>query len=132
MRKGGASGGRELTRAFQSACAATGMAGEDWRADSRAERCGFGFRRELELQRQMPAGVEEVHISYLGGDHGAACEVSSSWYPGGMGWKGGRSLQAASAAQDGGVGQRTRIAMAGRGGQSLGDAPAPSESLPLL
>ena len=31
-RKGGAWGGRELTPSSQNACAAAGMAGEDWRA----------------------------------------------------------------------------------------------------
>ena len=54
-RKGGAWGGRELTRASQNARAAVGMASQDWRAAGWAERSGFGFGRELKLPRRLPA-----------------------------------------------------------------------------
>lgn len=92
MRKGGAWRGRELTRASQSACAPAGMAGEDWRTGGAAESFESGFARELERPPPLPTGGCELQVSSLGGDHGAACEVSSSWHPARMGRKGRRTL----------------------------------------
>ena len=92
MRKGGAWKGRELTRVSQSACAPAGMAGEDWRTGGGTESFESGFARELERPPPLPTGACELQVSSLGGDHGAACEVSSSWHPARMGRKGRRTL----------------------------------------
>lgn len=57
------------------------MAGRHWRTGGRGRRAPVSdFRRELKLPL-LPTRTQDSQISSLEGDHGASCEVSSSWHP---------------------------------------------------